>query len=61
MTDFEPAAPVPDDKDWTFVLDRICPECGFLAADIDTRDLAALVHAAAAPWASVLALSLIHI
>ena len=29
MTDFEPAAPVPDDKDWTFVLDRICPECGF--------------------------------
>ena len=24
-----PQAPTPDDKDWTWVLDRPCPECGF--------------------------------
>lgn len=25
----EPAIPVPDDKDWTFVITEGCPECGF--------------------------------
>ncbi|MDR1999223.1 MAG: DinB family protein [Frankiaceae bacterium] len=28
----DPPAPPPDDKDWTWVLDRPCPECGFRAA-----------------------------
>ena len=28
MTD-APATPVPDDKNWTWVLERPCPECGF--------------------------------
>ena len=50
-----PQAPEPDDKDWTFVLARRCPECGYLAADVDAHDLPALVRAAAAPWAEVLA------
>ena len=25
---------VPDDKDWTWVLERPCPECGFDAATV---------------------------
>ena len=28
-----PAAIEPDDKNWTWVLERPCPECGFVAAD----------------------------
>lgn len=50
-----PEAPLPDDKDWTFVLDRPCPECRFVAADIEISDLPALIEAAAAPWGEVLA------
>ncbi|MFT4109029.1 DinB family protein [Propionicimonas sp.] len=50
-----PATPEPDDKDWTFVLERPCPECGFLAADVDAHDLPGLVRAATAPWQDVLA------
>ncbi len=49
-----PLPPAPDDKDWTFVLDRPCPECGFVAAEIDVGDLAGLVGIATAPWAAVL-------
>lgn len=29
MTGPEPPAIVPDDKNWTWVLERACPECGF--------------------------------
>jgi hypothetical protein len=50
-----PQTPDPDDKDWTFVLDAACPECGYRAADVDAHDLPDLVRAAAAPWAAVLA------
>lgn len=49
-----PIAPVPDDKDWTFVLQSRCPECGFDAAEVDPLALPDLVLAAAAPWADVL-------
>ncbi len=49
-----PLAPQPDEKDWTFVLDRPCPECGYVAADVDVQQLPELVRAAAAPWADVL-------
>jgi hypothetical protein len=49
------AQPDRDDKDWTFVLDRPCPECGFVAAEVDVTDLPGLVVAATAPWAQVLA------
>lgn len=51
----EPLAPDPDDKDWTFVLERPCPECGFVAADIDVAQLPDRVAAAVAPWPEVLA------
>jgi len=30
MTD-DPETPIPDDKDWTWVLERPCPECEFVA------------------------------
>ena len=50
-----PEVPQPDDKDWTFVLERPCPECGFVAAEVEITELPALVEAAAAPWGEVLA------
>ena len=49
------AQPDPEDKDWTFVLDRPCTECGFVASDVDVTDLPGLVLTAAAPWGRVLA------
>jgi len=49
-----PADPPTDDKDWTFVLERPCPECGFASGEVDVHDLPELVRAAAAPWAAVL-------
>ena len=39
MTAAEPSAPEPDDKDWTWVLDRPCPECGFDSAAIGRAEL----------------------
>jgi hypothetical protein len=50
-----PEQPIPEDKDWTFVLERRCPECGYAAADTAVADLPALVLAATAPWSQVLA------
>ncbi|MFZ1286202.1 MAG: DinB family protein [Candidatus Phosphoribacter sp.] len=52
MTD-TPAEPPPDDKDWTWVLDRPCPECGF-GAVLEREDLPGRVRAAAAKWPAVL-------
>lgn len=46
---------VPDDKNWTWVLDRRCPECGYDAAAIDVADLGALVRANASQWPPLLA------
>ncbi len=36
----EPAAPESDAKDWTWVLDRPCRECGFDAASVRVDDVA---------------------
>lgn len=44
----------PDDKDWTWVLDRTCPECGFDVADLDVGTVATLIRSNAADWAEVL-------
>lgn len=49
-----PLAPIPDDKDWTVVLDEPCAQCGYDATTIETADLPALVRRAAAPWTAVL-------
>jgi hypothetical protein len=50
-----PTAPVPDDKDWTWVLERRCPECGYLGSEVQHDALPQLVLEATAPWAEVLA------
>jgi len=44
----------PDTKDWTWVLDRACPECGFDTRTVAGRDVPALILANAATWAGVL-------
>lgn len=41
---------VPDDKDWTWVLEQVCPECGFDAAAVDPTTLGDSVRADAAAW-----------
>lgn len=46
---------VPDTKNWTWVLDRPCPECGYDAAAVSFRDVPALIRANAAAWTPVLA------
>ena len=46
---------VPDDKNWTWVLERPCPECGFVAEDYDVHDTAATLRGNAESWPSLLA------
>jgi hypothetical protein len=45
----------PDTKDWTWVLDRPCPECGFAAAEISAPDVSGLLRRCIARWVQVLA------
>ncbi len=46
--------PALDHKDWTWVLERACPECGFDAASLDRVDLGPLIRANAARWRTLL-------
>jgi hypothetical protein len=46
---------VPDAKDWTWVLSRACPECGFDTRTVRRDDIGALVRANASAWPDVLA------
>jgi 2-polyprenyl-3-methyl-5-hydroxy-6-metoxy-1,4-benzoquinol methylase len=45
----------PDTKDWTWVLDEPCPECGYAAAAVARDDLGRLVRDDAVGWSAVLA------
>ena len=45
----------PDTKDWTWVLERPCPECGFDPGGQGFDDLPGLVHDTAMAWSEVLA------
>jgi hypothetical protein len=47
-------AVVPDTKDWTWTLERPCPECGFDARQVAPEDVASLAVTLTAPWAAVL-------
>jgi len=50
-----PEAPiVPDDKDWTWVLGRPCPECGFVAGEVDVASVAERLRENAQQWTDVL-------
>jgi hypothetical protein len=44
-----------DDKDWTWVLDRVCPECGFDAAQVRAVDVGARLRAELPTWRRVMA------
>jgi len=46
---------IPDDRDWTWVLDRPCPECGFVASEFDPRSAGDALRRNAASWGRVLA------
>ena len=47
--------PVPDTKDWTWVLERACPECGFDARSVRPFEVKNRVYANASAWRGVLA------
>ena len=44
----------PDSKDWTWVLERPCPECGFDAAGFERALVGSMVLANATAWQRVL-------
>ena len=44
----------PDTKDWTWVLSRRCPDCGFDAATVEPGSLAARLRTSATTWRVVL-------
>ena len=48
-------AVVPDTKDWTWTLERACPECGFEASAVSGPDVAFRTLTLTAPWELVLA------
>jgi hypothetical protein len=45
---------VPDEKDWTWVLQRPCPECGFVAASVPPGSVSTRLRANAGSWAEIL-------
>ncbi|UMG92680.1 DinB family protein [Nocardioides sp. TF02-7] len=45
----------PDTKDWTWVLDRPCPDCGYDASTVEPARLGTLVRDNAERWQQVLA------
>jgi SAM-dependent methyltransferase len=46
---------VPDTKDWMWVLEDTCPECGYVAAHLDRTEIGRLVRDDAVGWTTVLA------
>jgi hypothetical protein len=46
---------IADTKDWTWVLERPCGECGFDPAVVSPKDVSGMLRAEAATWPAVLA------
>jgi hypothetical protein len=46
----------PDEKNWTWVLERTCPECGFDASAISCAEVADALRGNAALWPSLLSM-----
>jgi len=44
----------PDTKNWTWVLDARCPDCGYDASTITALDVPTMIRANAAAWPAVL-------
>ena len=51
----------PETKDWTWVLARECPECGFDTRSFRSVDIGRLSRLAAEPWPALLAHPLVHV
>lgn len=51
----DPEALAPDDKDWTWVLDRPCAECGFEAGSFDAESVGPAIRGNVEAWIQVLA------
>ena len=49
--------PEPDTKDWTWVLDEQCPECGFDTRSPDRTTLAGLTEVIGQRWAEVMTMA----
>ena len=45
----------PDTKDWTWVLERRCPECGFDGREVTAPEVPAMIRRTAEAWRGVLA------
>jgi hypothetical protein len=45
----------PDTKDWTWVLERPCPDCDLTSGSVDRADLGRLLRDNAASWSAALA------
>ncbi|MET3805692.1 hypothetical protein ABIB25_002696 [Nakamurella sp. UYEF19] len=54
-SDVVPDVPVPDHKDWTWVLERPCPECDFLATAVERETIRERLLATTPRWQAVLA------
>ncbi|MGN6610504.1 MAG: DinB family protein [Angustibacter sp.] len=50
----------PDTKDWTWVLERRCPQCGLESASVALEDVPKLLRDNASGWAEVLARGGVH-
>ena len=44
----------PDTKNWTWVLERPCPECGYDASQLEPTNVASILRAEAEQWPAVL-------
>jgi hypothetical protein len=44
---------VPDTKNWTWVLESECPECGFDASRVDAHDVPELTRRTVATWSAL--------
>src|ERR1700712_1323964 len=44
----------PDTKDWTWVLEEPCPDCGYDAAQVDRSRIGAAVRDDATGWSAIL-------
>ena len=55
MTSFDaPAPPPPDDKDWTWVLERVCGECGFDVRSFPREQVGPMIRDNAVEWRAIL-------
>ena len=48
---------IPDTKNWTWVLEKPCSECGYDAADYPDAVLASAMRTNAEPWRGILSRS----